>query len=286
MSESYENEMVKAFVGKPNRPKKEQWYMNAFAKMDENNKANSTISWKWSWYSFFFGPFFLLYRKAYMAAFLWLLFLLVVVFVPIIVITSSLLNPIATELISRIFGLLCMILIGGFGTHFVYKAYLKKRKKIEEEFLDDHSRVEAMKKSGGYHKWAIWLVGFLFLLPLIVAVIAPRTSATRSDAQMAMVVITINTIKGDYNTNGKFQNWDTRDFTDIKGDPSEELSTANYNFRGDRCLLFTTTPKGKLTIAKGEDLSKTNCQELYDMLHDRGIIEKFPTIYNLSKKDY
>lgn len=175
MSESYENDMVRAFVGKPNKPKKEQWYMNTFAKMDENMKANNTISWKWSWWSFFLGSFFLLYRKAYIAAFLYVgVFVLThIVFIGWSNIIGWLniigwINPIAAVLIINIPLLLYMILSGGFGMHFVHKTYLKKRKKIEEKFLDDYSRVEVMKIIGGYNQWVIWLL----LLPYFIFFIA------------------------------------------------------------------------------------------------------------------
>lgn len=271
MSENYEQDMVKAFVGKPNKPKKESWYLNVFAKMDANAKQNSTITWKWSWYSFFFGPFFLLYRKAYMATILYLVFTIVLGFIIAIIFIQSHINP----QFAKVFNLLFAILIGGFGMHFVHKVYLKKKREIEGKFQDSKSRIEAMKISGGYHRWIIWL-GFLFLLlPIIAAISVPKFS--RDDAEKAYVKMAIDKVV--FNVAEKnFQSWDTMYFTDIKGDPTHEISSATYIFRGDKCLAFITTPKGKITITKGEDLDKQNCKKLYDM----NVIDEFPKVYDFS----
>ena len=64
-TDDYENKMVEAFV---NKPEVTLWYENAFRKYNVNGVEK--LSWVWSWWAFFGGIFYLLYRKAYMPAFL------------------------------------------------------------------------------------------------------------------------------------------------------------------------------------------------------------------------
>lgn len=274
MDENYEKEMIKAFVGKPNKPEKEIWYLDTFAKMDENTKASKGMTWKWSWFSFFFGPFFLLYRKTYLEAILYL----VIIFIAGALINFIFIIAFINPQFSKIFTLVFAVLIGGYGMHFIHKTYLKKKKKIEEDFKDSESRIEAMKKSGGYHNWAI-LLGVIFLLfPIMVALVAPKLTPTRADAEIAMAKNEISNVI-EKASEGRLQNWDIGYFTDIEGDPSSEVSSASYLFGRKRCLFFTASPEGKLTITKGADKDTQKCQKFYDA----DVIEKFPTIYDFSK---
>jgi len=64
--DEYEARMLEAFFGKPDQPDKGLWYANAFSKYEIEGVEK--IQWKWSWWAFFGGLWFLLYRNAYAAA--------------------------------------------------------------------------------------------------------------------------------------------------------------------------------------------------------------------------
>jgi hypothetical protein len=61
----YDEKMLRTFIGKDN---KFFWYKNAFAKYEFNGVEH--FAWNWSWYSFFFAPFYFIYRKLYLEGFL------------------------------------------------------------------------------------------------------------------------------------------------------------------------------------------------------------------------
>ena len=141
----YENRMIEAFVGKPEKYK---WYKNAFTKFNVN--GIDTLKWHWSWWAFFGNMWFLLYRKAYLAA-LGLFILSVIPYV----------------------GLLLCILNGGYGTFFVYKAYRNKKSEIENTISssDEKTRIETMALVGGYNQWVIWLYGASVALVFLICII-------------------------------------------------------------------------------------------------------------------
>ncbi len=145
-SNEYEARMLEAFVGKPEEPDKGLWYANAFAKYDVGGL--DTMKWKWSWWAFMGGIFFLLYRKAYAAA--GALFLI--------------------SLVSGIIpfgGLVIWVLTGGFSTYFVYKVYKTKKLEIEAVQGDENKRVEMMQELGGYNQWVIWAAVILNVIILV-----------------------------------------------------------------------------------------------------------------------
>ncbi len=129
----YDNKMIEAFVGKP---EKTLWYKNAFNKYSVNGVDK--MSWNWSWWAFFGGIFYLLYRKAYLAA--------LGLFVLTIVIS---LIPFG--------GLVIWIVPGGLAPYFVYKIYQSKRAEIEVTIEDEQTRIDTMRAIGGYNDWAIWI---------------------------------------------------------------------------------------------------------------------------------
>jgi len=138
----YEDRMLEAFVQKP---EKFGWYKRAFASLKADGADK--IPWVWSWWAFFGGFWFLLYRKAYMAA----LGLFIV--------------DVASSYIPGA-GLVVWVLTGGFAVYFVYLAYKKRKEQIEAKIADPEERIEAMRRVGGYHTWVVWVAVILNLFVL------------------------------------------------------------------------------------------------------------------------
>jgi len=145
----YDDAMIEAFVAKP---EKLLWYKKSFAKFNVNGMP--VMKWNWSWWAFFGGWAFLMYRKQYMAAFV--LFIIEVV-------TSFM-----------YLGLVTLILSGGYATYFIYKGYRVKVAEIENSVDDNNKRVETMKHVGGYNGWAIGakIVGLVLQILAIVVISA------------------------------------------------------------------------------------------------------------------
>lgn len=154
MSSNYEENMIEAFIDKP---EKNAWYKEAFGMYNINGV--DVMKWKWSWWAFFGGFLYLLYRKAYIPSLV--LFLLTIF-------SNAL--PIAG-------GLILMILSGGYASYFVYKTYRQKKLEIEAMMEDEDKRVETMRHAGGYNQWVVWvyavLVGISFL-GIIAAILIPQ----------------------------------------------------------------------------------------------------------------
>jgi len=131
----YDDAMIEAFV---NKPEKTLWYKMAFAKYNINGVNN--IKWNWSWWAFFGGWAFLLYRKQYLASAMLFILTMIASFIPF-------------------FGLFLAILVGGFGTYIIYQGYIKKRIEIEENISDMQERIDTMKQIGGYNQWVVWFYG-------------------------------------------------------------------------------------------------------------------------------
>ena len=136
----YDDQMLEAFV---NKPEVTAWYKMAFSRYSVNGVEK--MSWVWSWWAFFGGIFYLLYRKAYMAALG--LFVLTIV---------SFAIPFG--------GLIVWILTGGLAPYFVYKTYQSKKAEIEAAIDDEPKRIETMRVVGGYNDWAIWLAVALHVI--------------------------------------------------------------------------------------------------------------------------
>ena len=153
LSSNYEDNMIEAFVNKPTEPQAILWYQDAFKKF--NTKGIDNIAWHWSWWGFFGGFLFLLYRKAYLAALVLFMMQIIFTFIPIPFIS-----------------LLLWILTGGFSTYFVYKTYSDIKGKIEVVESDEEGRIHLMRQLGGYNNWVIWIYGFFFLLTMLAIVVA------------------------------------------------------------------------------------------------------------------
>ena len=160
----YENKMIEAFI---NNPKKTAWYQKSFKKYKVNGIEKIVwnwnwfkLAWNWNWWAFAVGPFFLFYRKAYLAGFVLLL-------------------------LSTLFGVpgvifILPILSGGFSTYFVYKEYKKKKAETERTIDDTQKRLDAMRVVGGYNKWAIWVpVAMLVVLLVSSIIVGQRTANER-----------------------------------------------------------------------------------------------------------
>ncbi|MCJ7765935.1 MAG: DUF2628 domain-containing protein, partial [Thiovulaceae bacterium] len=117
----YDDKMVETFVNKPDTT---AWYQNAFSQYSVNGVDKMT--WVWSWWAFFGGIFYLLYRKAYLPALL--LF--------VISIVSSRI-PFG--------GLAVWIATGGLAPYYVYKTYQSKKAEIEATVADEQKRIETMR---------------------------------------------------------------------------------------------------------------------------------------------
>lgn len=137
---SYEERMLEAFVAKP---EKVLWYKYSFMKYNLN--GIDVLKWNWSWWAFFGGFLFLLYRKQYIPALILFIASITLGAIPFI-------------------GLVIMILSGGYSTYFIYKGYKAKRVEIESSVADEEKRIETMQAVGGYHQWVIWVyVAFITL---------------------------------------------------------------------------------------------------------------------------
>ncbi len=161
----YEAKMLEAFVGKPDAPEKGLWYANAFSKYDVNGM--DVIKWNWSWWAFFGGIWFLLYRKAYAAAGGLLLISIVASMIPYS-------------------GIIISILAGGFSTYFVYKVYKTKKYEIEANYADEEQRIEMMRVVGGYNAWVAWVFPIIVLLGVLAAIAVPQLEHTQQMDQQQM----------------------------------------------------------------------------------------------------
>jgi len=133
----YDYKMIEAYIDKPEVT---QWYVNAFKSFNVNGMDIG--KWHWSWWAFFGSVFFLLYRKAYTAAGILFVLLIVAWFIP--------------------FGWLVLwILAGGYSTYFVYKTYREKFIEVENTIDDVEKRFETMRALGGANEWAI-ILGVIF----------------------------------------------------------------------------------------------------------------------------
>ena len=158
MSEKYEEKMLKAFIGRRADFAKDIyfWYLEAFKPYREDSTAGA--KWKWSWWGFFLGFFFLAYRKAYMAS------------IVVLIITGVLsLIPYGQIIIA--------IFTGGYSNYFIYNVYLAKKLKIEKLVSDEDERIEIMRKRGGYNRWVIFLPLGIIIFGILSAIIIPRLAS-------------------------------------------------------------------------------------------------------------
>jgi len=156
LNSDYSNKMIEAFI---NKPEVTLWYQLSFAKF--NVHGVDTMKWNWSWWAFFTGFLFLLYRKQYIPSLILFIASTVLGFIPFVGTIGS------------------MILAGGYSTYFIYKGYKEKLLEIETAIEDEDERVKVMREVGGVHQWVVWVYGifmaimflsiFSLLLPIALA---------------------------------------------------------------------------------------------------------------------
>lgn len=185
----YDEKMLSAFVAKPG---KVPFYRDLYNRATPS--GSPMICWKWSWWAFFGGVLFPLYRKTYMAAFaVFGINLLLVMFV-----RSGLPSWIkalldGTEMVSRyatryneemarslaLYVLNCSVTwlvvgvaIGGFVPYFIIKRYCDLKTAIESKYADEEDRVAVMARCGGAHKWVVKLAIALIVVVNLLLIFA------------------------------------------------------------------------------------------------------------------
>jgi len=148
---SYSEDMLEAFISTPNRL---DWYKKAFTHFEVDDRAR----WYWNNGAFIGGFWYLLFRKDLKSA-------LTIIFIELILGTILPLN------IFIIFFIFISILIGGFGTFFIYKKYKMDRNGIEVMFQDNARRVGVIAIIGGVNRIAYY-AGVISILSLALIAIS------------------------------------------------------------------------------------------------------------------
>jgi phosphatidylglycerophosphatase A len=132
----YEKKIFEAYIG---TPAKFSWYQKAFEYFE---KKGGKLSWYWNTWAMLGGFWYFLYRKQMKMA-------LIVLFAALILGTIL---PMKVFVLSL---LIIAVLIGGFGTFFVYQQYLVKREEVEAVIKEDEKRIVVMEMVGGTNPWAV-----------------------------------------------------------------------------------------------------------------------------------
>ncbi|MDR2151881.1 MAG: DUF2628 domain-containing protein [Helicobacteraceae bacterium] len=129
----YDEKMLEAFVAKP---EKMAWYRDLYDRCYADGFLS--FKWKWSWWAFLSnGVWFLLYRKTYLAA---------AVFVGIALFAGY-----------AGLGIGMFIVSGGVAPYFVLKQYIDLKALIESKYDDEAKRIEVMRRNGGCNDWTLWV---------------------------------------------------------------------------------------------------------------------------------
>ncbi|WP_114418720.1 DUF2628 domain-containing protein [Marinospirillum perlucidum] len=135
-----EAKLLEAYIQKP---EKIHFYQSGLEKMQQAGAFG--FRWHWSWWAFFFGWAFLLYRKAYLPALGAFVFGAIVSLIP--------------------FGfIIAMIVLGGSSSYFILKRYNDLKNTLQGT---EEQRINAMHSFGGYHTWVIWVGAILYSLAII-----------------------------------------------------------------------------------------------------------------------
>jgi hypothetical protein len=147
----YDKALFEAYIGTPSQY---EWYAKAF---DYFDKRGGKLSWYWNGWAFLGGFWYFLYRKQMKVAMIFLFIVLVMsVIVPI-----HLLLPLYLAL---------SILAGGFGTYFIYRQYLEKRKELALVIPEKEKHSAIMRRQiGGVNAWVI-PVAIVALLSFVLTV--------------------------------------------------------------------------------------------------------------------
>lgn len=141
-----EQRLLEAYIQKP---EKMSFYQKGMDKMQQAGVFG--FRWHWSWWAFFFGWAFLLYRKAYLPALGAFFFAFILSFIPL-------------------FGILiAMIILGGSSSYFILKRFhdLKSTLRGSEE-----EKIKALYSFGGFHTWVIWATVIIYSLIILISLIS------------------------------------------------------------------------------------------------------------------
>ena len=138
-----EIEFIKAYI---NKPKSEDFYIDAFEAYSAG--GIDQFKWKWSWWAFGGGIFFLLYRKLYVEALIFFMLSAITSQVPVV-------------------ALVVWIVSGALFPYLVYLRYKKGKEMVLEKFSDKIEQLNALREYGGYNNWAIYLGVAVNILMLI-----------------------------------------------------------------------------------------------------------------------
>jgi hypothetical protein len=155
----YEKALFEAYIATPG---KFEWYKKAF---DYFSQREGKLSWYWNSWAFLGGFWYFLYRKQMKMAMIVLFTLLVMaVIVP-------------AHILIALF-LFLSLLVGGFGSYFVYTNYLERKKEIEAIIPEREKRISIMRSQvGGVNRWAIPVALFALLSLVLIIVGLTRMAA-------------------------------------------------------------------------------------------------------------
>ncbi len=134
----HDEQLLTAFIQKP---EKVPYYQRGLNKMQIGHVFS--FKWHWSWWAFFFGWAFLLYRKAYLPALGAFIVAFIMGFIPF-------------------FGwLITSIVLGGVSPYFVLKKYHDIKSQAGD---NEEEQLRAMQNFGGYHSWVVWVTVIFYAL--------------------------------------------------------------------------------------------------------------------------
>ena len=150
--EQYERDIFEAYIATESQF---EWYRKAF---DFFDARGGKIGWYWNIWAALGGFWYFIYRKEMNIA-LWTLFITIFV---------AMLLPFGWYIfIIPIF----MILMGGFGTYFIYKQYHEKKKRLESILKDEMKSIVVMRHQlGGVHLWSIYIAIFSLVALVLILI--------------------------------------------------------------------------------------------------------------------
>jgi len=150
--EQYERDIFEAYIATESQF---EWYRKAF---DFFDARGGKIGWYWNIWAALGGFWYFIYRKEMNIA-LWILFITIFV---------AMLLPFGWYIfIIPIF----MILMGGFGTYFIYRQYHEKKKRLESILKDEKKSIVVMKHQlGGVYLWSIYIAIFSLVALVLILI--------------------------------------------------------------------------------------------------------------------
>ncbi|MDR1910923.1 MAG: DUF2628 domain-containing protein [Helicobacteraceae bacterium] len=170
VKEEYETRMLEAFLRKKG---KVAFYSDLYERATRSGEPR--MCWKWSWWAFFGGLWYPLYRKTYLAAltifainnaFGMFLQFAFGYFASNVNISNDERLVTFTTIFLAFLGLtfIFQIFIGGYAPYFVIKRYIDLKALIEKKYESQSERVATMAQHGGYHQWVVWIIVVVFAI--------------------------------------------------------------------------------------------------------------------------